>query len=257
MFAGNWRAADCAKRCLPVEGVSWRVALIDSCGGWPGRSAPRHSFPTGDGSLDGNRGRTQRSWLAPRATDHRAGGCGPEHRREGSRTVAGSGFLERAAGDRRGGRGCNRLGGGRRRRPHSYELRSRGRSHGARRGGEARHRPGLPHRCVHAGAGPDHLSGELPASHSRTGDARCSAGELSCLAPWFFGGCPHFEGQGQGQSHGQAAAGSDSRGGRGASVGAAWVTRSILGTGNLRGADEVVAALTAGAHYRGPERRTE
>jgi hypothetical protein len=100
-----------------------------------------------------------------------------------------------------------------------------------------------------------------PANYQRviraTGDARCAAGEISCLAPWFFGGCPHFEGQGQGQ--GQAAVGSDNRGGggRGASVGAAWVTRSILGTGNLRGADEVVAALAAGAHYRGPERHGE
>ncbi len=80
-----------------------------------------------------------------------------------------------------------------------------------------------------------------------TGDARCAAGELSHLSPWFFGGCPRFE-AGAAATAGIAAAG-------GASVGAAWVTRSILQGQRQPTALAAVSALSAMAQYVGPERR--
>jgi hypothetical protein len=82
-----------------------------------------------------------------------------------------------------------------------------------------------------------------------TGDARCAPGELSCLVPGFFGGCTRFVSGGQSDGEGDANAGAG-----GASVGAAWVTRSIL-SGSVYGTRAVVDALTARARYIGPERR--
>jgi hypothetical protein len=82
-----------------------------------------------------------------------------------------------------------------------------------------------------------------------TGDARCAPGELSCLGPGFFGGCPQFV-------HGGAEdSGSGARPGGGASIGAAWVTRNILSGPRQMPASAVVAALTASARYQGAERR--
>ena len=80
-----------------------------------------------------------------------------------------------------------------------------------------------------------------------TGDARCAPGELSHLGAWFFGGCPRFE-SGTAPQPGSAAAG-------GASVGAAWVTRSIVQGQRQPTALAAVGALSAMAHYAGPERR--
>jgi hypothetical protein len=74
-----------------------------------------------------------------------------------------------------------------------------------------------------------------------TGDARCAPDEVSWLGPWHFGGCASAE-------MGPITA-------AGASVGAAWVTRKILIGAKLRGGGEVVEALEAIARYRGPERR--
>jgi hypothetical protein len=74
-----------------------------------------------------------------------------------------------------------------------------------------------------------------------TGDARCAPGEVSCLNPWLFGGCPRF-----------ASAGDTSGG---ASVGAAHVTRAIISGPKWESAAAVAAALTASARYLGPERR--
>ena len=83
-----------------------------------------------------------------------------------------------------------------------------------------------------------------------TSDARCAPGELSCLGAWYFGGCP-------GERHSG-----------GSSVGAAWVTHAILDgpapsparTAESAAAGGVsaltVAALTARAKYFGAERRT-
>lgn len=79
-----------------------------------------------------------------------------------------------------------------------------------------------------------------------TADARCAPGELSCLAPKRFGG---FPGAAAGASPAQPA----TRGG--ASVGAAWVSRAILSLPAARPIGEVVAALKARALFHGPERR--
>lgn len=72
-----------------------------------------------------------------------------------------------------------------------------------------------------------------------TGDARCAPHEHSALGPWFFGGCPRL----------------DDPASAGASIGAAWITRAILQEAALA-APAAVDALTARAKYFGPERRT-
>jgi len=88
-----------------------------------------------------------------------------------------------------------------------------------------------------------------------TGDARCAPGELSCLGPGFFGGCPRFAASGPSDSGAgtRDGVGDDARGG--ASVGAAWVTRNILSRPKSSTASAAVAALTASARYIGRERR--
>ncbi len=80
-----------------------------------------------------------------------------------------------------------------------------------------------------------------------TGDARCGPGELSCLGPGFFGGCARW-----GVSGGEVRAVDV---GAGASVGAAWVTRSLLAEPKPGSAREIIDRLTDKATYRGPERR--
>jgi len=88
-----------------------------------------------------------------------------------------------------------------------------------------------------------------------TGDARCAPGELSHLGEWFFGGCPRFDvGAAGGAGVGAGGCGASIGAAGGASVGAAWVTRSIV-RGPKGVAGDVVAALTAMARYVGPERR--
>jgi hypothetical protein len=82
-----------------------------------------------------------------------------------------------------------------------------------------------------------------------TGDARCAPHELSALRPWFFGGCPRLEVASR-MANGRA----DDRASGGASIGAAWITRAIVQEPALA-ASAAVAALTARAKYRGPERR--
>jgi hypothetical protein len=79
-----------------------------------------------------------------------------------------------------------------------------------------------------------------------TGDARCVPGEWSCLGPWFFGGCPRIESLDVSGPGGVAG---------GASIGAAWVTRSILDEPAGATARDLAVTLTARAKYTGPERR--
>jgi hypothetical protein len=96
-----------------------------------------------------------------------------------------------------------------------------------------------------------------------TGDARCGPGELSCLGPGFFGGCARWAVSGAqngavGVDVGAGAGGGVSAGvgvGAGASVGAAWVTRGILSEPTRGSAGEVLDRVTAKAIYWGPERR--
>ncbi len=137
-----------------------------------------------------------------------------------------------------------------------------------------------------ARGGPVYPAG-YPGVIRGTGDARCSAGELSWLGAGLFGGCPRFEegggfegvgvgvGRGAGGGAGAGVAvgggisgvesvgvGGGSDGGRsghgaggGASAGAAWVTRKILSGPKYGSVNALVAALSAGASYRGPESR--
>jgi hypothetical protein len=96
--------------------------------------------------------------------------------------------------------------------------------------------------CIIVAAMPARGAPVYPAAYPgvirATGDARCAPHQHSALRPWFFGGCPRLE---------------DTSGG--ASIGAAWVTHAILQEATLA-APAVVDALTARATYFGPERRT-
>jgi hypothetical protein len=101
--------------------------------------------------------------------------------------------------------------------------------------------------CIIVAAMPARGAPVYPAAYGgvirATGDARCAPHELSHLGPWFFGGCPRLEVAGDGRARG------------GASIGAAWVTHAILQDATLA-APAAVDALTARAKYLGPERRT-
>jgi len=77
-----------------------------------------------------------------------------------------------------------------------------------------------------------------------TGDARCAPGQVSELAEATFGGCPRSGAPGRAAS------------GQGASVGAAEVSRVLIEVAESRTTAAALAALTARASYRGPERRT-
>ncbi len=109
--------------------------------------------------------------------------------------------------------------------------------------------------CVLVAAAPARGGTVYPAAYAgvirATGDARCAPDELSALGLWLFGGCPRLVRAGQ-----PASGRPDGRVSGGASIGAAWVTHSILQEAVLE-APAVVAGLTARAKYQGPERRTE
>src|SRR5450631_3096028 len=84
--------------------------------------------------------------------------------------------------------------------------------------------------CIIVASMPARGASVYPAAYPgvirATGDARCEPGELSCLGPWFFGGCARFAGCGKAGSG--VGAGAAAAAAAGASVGAAWVTRHIL-----------------------------
>ena len=92
----------------------------------------------------------------------------------------------------------------------------------------------------------------FPASYpgviQATGDARCGPGDLSRLAPMRFGGCPWPATPPAGDTQAARARG-------GASVGAAWVSKAILSLPPAAPTAEVVKALNARANFWGPERR--
>jgi hypothetical protein len=108
--------------------------------------------------------------------------------------------------------------------------------------------------CIIVAATPARGASVYPAAYPgvirATGDARCAPHEVSALRPWFFGGCPRLE-----IANLAANRRADGRESGGASIGAAWITRAIVQEPALA-ASAAVAALTARANYRGPERRT-
>jgi hypothetical protein len=112
--------------------------------------------------------------------------------------------------------------------------------------------------CVLVAAMPARGAPVYPAAYPgvvrATGDARCAPEELSYLGPWFIGGCPRLE-VAAGTAKGRADDRADGGATGGASIGAAWVTHAILQQSPLA-APAIVDALTARATYLGPERRT-
>jgi hypothetical protein len=101
--------------------------------------------------------------------------------------------------------------------------------------------------CVVVASAPARGAVVYPAAYPGvirgTGDARCAPGELSCLGPEFFGACPRWLVSGAGI-------------GAGSSIGAAWVTRTILSEPTLGGIREAIERATAKVVYWGPERRS-
>ena len=85
--------------------------------------------------------------------------------------------------------------------------------------------------------------GCYPGVIRATGDARCAPGEWSALGEGVFGACPRVP-----DAHRRQEAG-------GASVGAAWLSRAILGFPGRLSVERVIQALTAGATYAGRESR--
>ena len=103
--------------------------------------------------------------------------------------------------------------------------------------------------CVLVASTPARGAAVYPATYPgvlrATGDARCAPGELSALGPRLFGGCPRLALADIGQSGF----------GRGASIGAAWVSRAILEERVDATAAAVASALTARARHLGRERK--
>jgi hypothetical protein len=102
--------------------------------------------------------------------------------------------------------------------------------------------------CLVIAAAPARGATVYPAAYDGvligTGDARCAPSEISWLGANRYGGCVDYE---------SANAGA----GRGASVGAAFVTASVLSlTSPGMAAAEVMQILRAHSRYDGPERRT-
>ena len=95
--------------------------------------------------------------------------------------------------------------------------------------------------CVVVAATPARGGAVYPADYGGviggTGDARCAPGEISALGHDTFGGCV------QGAT-------------RGASVGAAWVSRALLELGaGTGGRERALLTLAGAARYHGRERR--
>jgi hypothetical protein len=117
--------------------------------------------------------------------------------------------------------------------------------------------------CILVAATPARGASVYPAAYPgvirATGDARCAPHEVSALRPWFFGGCPRLEAASRaahdGTTNGWAANTlAEHRASGGASIGAAWVSHALVQQPALA-ASAAVDALTARAKYRGPERR--
>jgi hypothetical protein len=78
-----------------------------------------------------------------------------------------------------------------------------------------------------------------------TGDARCKPGEISCLERGLFGGCARLS---------SSEREDEKRGG--ASIGAAWISKMITRLSRGRTVDEVIESLDSLATHRGRERIT-
>lgn len=102
--------------------------------------------------------------------------------------------------------------------------------------------------CLLVAAAPARGAPVYPAAYSGilvgTGDARCAPDEVSRLGECRFGGCVEYRSPGHGR-------------GRGASVGAAFVTAAVLAHAQPgTNADAVERTLASRSRYDGAERRT-
>jgi hypothetical protein len=212
--------------------VSWRIAVIDSCGSWPG-ALEAAAFVSAAGVIE-------RCPAAPDPTGH------------GSRVVE---LLEARSVELLLAQVFTSTT------PASAAAVAEALAWVLERGANLVHMSlGLPAdravlreavaRAVEAGAiivasTPARGKPVYPAAYAgvirATGDARCAPGELSCLGPAHFGGYARFPSE-------------VSRGG--ASAGAAWVTKALLEMPSLMNSDQAAQALQARASYFGAERVT-
>jgi hypothetical protein len=230
--------------------VPWRVALIDSCGHWPG-AADAAAFVSAGEKVERRATVADRSGHGSRIAQVLLGDS------HGVELLLGQVFLSEtpasaacvaAAIDWAGARGAELI----------HMSLGLGADRAVLAGAVRR---AIASSCMIVASMPARGAPVYPAAYPdvirATGDARCAPGEISCLGPSFFGGCPRFEASGDGSAAGGTSDGATSDGATrgGASVGAAWVTRSILcGPKDARAAD-VVAALAARVRYVGREQR--
>ncbi len=113
--------------------------------------------------------------------------------------------------------------------------------------------------CIVVASSPARGAPVYPAGYASviraTGDARCAPGEVSCLHPWLFGGCPRFASAGDSSGALSGMRGASVGISGGASVGAAHVTRAIIRGPKHESAAAMAAALAASARFLGPESR--
>jgi subtilisin family serine protease len=231
--------------------MSWRVALIDSCGSWPG-AIEAAAFASEAAAVAGEATRVDRRATLADPSGHgsriaqllTAGNTAIELLLGQVFLSAGptSGAVVAAAIDWALARGANLI-------HMSLGLEA------DRAVLAAAVQRAIESGCIIVASMPARGALVYPAGYPgvirATGDARCAPGELSCLTPWFFGGCPRFVASGSVNSPANSGAGTSA----GASVGAAWVTRYILNGPVQPTAGALVAVLTAGACYLGAERR--
>ena len=231
--------------------MTWRIALIDSCGEWPG-ACDAAAFVSDGERVEMRATAADRSGHGSRiARLFAASGAAYE-------LMLGQVFFACGAGQQRGSGGGHRLGGCGAGGSHSPESGARGRPGGAGGRGGARGGRGLHRRCAMPARGAAVYPAAYPGVIRATGDARCAPGEVSCLGPWLFGGCARFEVGAPTDAGGGKGEEARRRAGRaigGASVGAAWVTRTLLSGPKCATASAAVSALGAGARYFGAERR--
>jgi len=225
--------------------VKWRVALIDSAGAWPG-AIDAAAFVTEGGRVVSRAPVADASGHGSRIAALLAGGG------SGCDLVLGQVFVHSGAAS--GAAVAAAIDWSVERRADLIHMSLGLAADRAVLGAAVRR--AAESGCIVVASTPARGGPVYPAAYAQvirgTGDARCAAGELSWLGAGLFGGCPRFE-------QGGGVEGVGGRGGGvavgGASAGAAWVTRKILSGPKYESVNALVAALSDGASYRGPERR--
>lgn len=234
--------------------MAWRVALIDSCGEWPGagqaasfvaagRRVERRdpvADPTGHGS------RIADLLLRARAIDLRLGQVFTSAAPTTSAAVAAA--VDWAVAGRADlihlslGLAADRA--------VLREAIARALAAGVVVVAAAPARGAAPAGDASTAKGPARCGPVYPASYEGvirgTGDARCAPGEISVLGAALFGACPRPTARDVDKPKAKAG---------GASIGAAWLTWSLTAGPPTPSVAEAVRCLAAAARYHGPERR--